>query len=304
MKQLRKKKRTMKLGNTAEAYIFLIPFLIGAIVFLIYPLCTTVKLSFGELSGGGNFDLKWREFSDFFGNYTKALLVDTTFVPALLDEIKNMLIRTPMIMAFSLILAICISRKIKFQGIFRFAFFLPFLLGTGNVLQQMLNVGVDSQVLSLESVTVIPPYILSYLGDNVVEFVNMFFSNVVLVLWNSGVQILLFMSGIQSIPLSLYESASVDGATEWEKFWKITLPMLVPIILLNLVYTITESFTSTTNAMLTYIKQRAFSSNSEFEFASAASLLYMLVVLAFIGVAFMILGRNGMRDAREADGAK
>lgn len=304
MKQLKKKKRKIRLSNTAEAYIFLIPFLIGAIVFLIYPLCTTIKLSFGELSGGSNFDLKWREFSDFFGNYTKALLVDTTFVPVLLDEIKTMLIRTPLIMAFSLILAICISRKIKFQGFFRFAFFLPFLLGTGNVLQQMLNVGVDSQVLSLESVTVIPPYILSYLGDNVVEFVNMFFSNVVLVLWNSGVQILLFMSGIQSIPLSLYESASVDGATEWEKFWKITLPMLVPIILLNLVYTITESFTSTTNAMLTYIKQRAFSSNSEFEFASAASLLYMLVVLAFIGVAFMILGRNGMRDAREADGAK
>ena len=77
--------------------------------------------------------------------------------------------------------------------------------------------------------------VILYLGDNVVEVVNMFFSNVVLVLWNSGVQILLFMSGIQSIPLSLYESASVDGATEWEKFWKITLPMLVPIILLNLV---------------------------------------------------------------------
>lgn len=300
MKEIRKK-RKFKIGKTAEAYVFLIPFLLGATIFLVYPLFTTVKLSFGELSGGSSFDLHWREFSSFFDNYTKALLVDTTFVPVLLDEVKTMVIRTPLIMAFSLILAICISRKIKLRGFFRFSFFLPFLLGTGNVLQQMLNVGVDAQVLSLESVTIIPPYILSYLGDNVVEVVNMFFSNVVLVLWNSGVQILLFMSGIQSIPLSLYESASVDGATEWEKFWKITLPMLVPIILLNLVYTITESFTSTTNAMLTYIKMRAFSSNSDFEFASAASLLYMLVVLAFIGIAFLILGRNGMRDAREAD---
>lgn len=300
MKQM-KKKRKLKLGKTAEAYIFLIPFLIGSVLFLLYPLFTTVKLSFGELSGGSNFDLHWRSFSNFFDNYTKALLVDTTFVPVLLEEVKTMIIRTPLIMAFSLILAICISRKIKLRGFFRFSFFLPFLLGTGNVLQQMLNVGVDTQVLSLESVTIIPPYILSYLGDNVVEVVNMFFSNVVLVLWNSGVQILLFMSGIQSISPSLYESASVDGATEWEKFWKITLPMLVPIILLNLVYTITESFTSTTNAMLIYIKQRAFSSNSDFEFASAASLLYMLVVLLFIGVAFLLLGRSGMRDAREAD---
>ena len=304
MKQEKSKNRKIISGSTAEAYIFLIPFLIGIAAFLIYPLCTTVKLSFGELSGGSNFDLKWLGFSDLFKNYTKALFVDTTFVPVLLSEVKTMLIRTPLIMAFSLILAICISRNIRCRGFFRFAFFLPFLLGTGNVLQQMLNVGVDSQVLSLESVTVIPPYILGYLGDNVVEFVNLFFSNVVLVLWNSGVQILLFMSGIQAIPLSLYESASVDGATEWEKFWKITLPMLVPIILLNLVYTITESFTSTTNAMLIYIKQRAFSSNSDFEFASAASLLYMLVVLVFIGVAFLILGRNGMRDSRETDAAK
>ena len=80
--------------------------------------------------------------------------------------------------------------------------------------------------------------------------------------------------------------------------------MLIPIILLNLVYTITESFTSTTNAMLTYIRQRAFNINGSFEFASAAAILYMLVVLCFIGIAFLILGRSGMRDAREADGAK
>lgn len=304
MKRLNRKNRKMRTSNTVEAYIFLIPFLIGAVAFMIYPLCTTVKLSFGELSGGSKFILKWLEVADFFKHYKKALLVDTTFVPVLLKEIKVMLVRTPLIMVVSLILAICISRKISFRGGFRLAFFLPFLLGTGNVLQQILNVGVDAQVLSMKSVTVIPPYILDYLGDNVVEFVNMFFSNVVLVLWNSGVQILLFMSGIQSIPQSLYESASIDGATEWEKFWKITLPMLVPIILLNLVYTITESFTNTTNAMLAYIQQRAFSINGSFEFASAAALLYMLVVLCFIGIAFLILGRSGMRDAREADGAK
>ena len=159
----------------------------------------------------------------------------------------------------------------------------------------------DSQVLSLESVTVIPPYILNYLGDNVVEMVNLLFNNIVLVLWNSGVQILLFMSGVLSISPSLYESASIDGASEWEKFWKITLPMLTPIILLNLVFTITESFTNTTNRLLTYIKSKAFGSVSEFEFAAATSLLYMVVVLVFIGIAFLILGRRGMADAREVD---
>ena len=267
----RKEKTGLRLGKTAEAYIFLIPFLLGAAVFLIYPLFMTIKLSFGRLSGGSNFDLQWLGFSEFFSNYSDALFVDTVFVPILLEEVKTMLIRTPLILALSLIIAICLSRKIKFRGFFRLAFFLPFLLGTGNVLKQMLDVGVDSQVLSLESATVIPPYILSYLGDNVVEMVNLLFNNIVLVLWNSGVQILLFMSGVLSISPSLYESASIDGASEWEKFWKITLPMLTPIILLNLVYTITESFTNTTNRILAYIKTKAFSSVSEFEFAAATS---------------------------------
>lgn len=302
--KLRKKKNGVQLRKTAEAYIFLVPFLLGAAVFLIYPLFMTVKLSFGQLSGGSNFDLNWLDMPHFTKNYSQALFVDTAFVPILLGEIKTMLIRTPLILAFSLIIAICLSRNIKCRGFFRLVFFLPFLLGTGNVLKQMLDVGVDSQVLSLESVTVIPPFVLNYLGDNVVEMVNLLFNNIVLVLWNSGVQILLFMSGVLSISPSLYESASIDGASEWEKFWKITLPMLTPIILLNLVYTITESFTNTTNRILVFIKNKAFSNVSEFEFAAATSMLYMLVVLVFIGVAFLILGRNGMRDAREVSNEK
>ncbi len=295
-----KKGKSLKLSNTAEAYVFLTPYLIGTLVFLLIPLYVAVKLSFGEQGETAAFDLHWKSFSHFFDNYTKALLVDTTFVPLLLGEVKSMLIKTPLILAFSLILAICVCRNIKGKGVFRVIFFLPFLLGTGNVLQQILNVGVDSQVLSMESVGLIPPYVLSYLGNNVITAVNTFFSVIVLVLWNSGVQILLFMSGIQSIPPSLYESASVDGATEWEKFWKITLPMLVPIILLNMVFTVTESFTSTTNQMLVYIQKRAFSINGQFEFSSAASLLYTAVALLFIGICFIILGRGGMQDIREA----
>ncbi len=299
-----KTKTKFKISKNTEAYIFLTPFLIGIAIFLLYPLYTTIKLSFGELSGGSTFDLHWRELPSFFENYSQVLYVDTSFVPILLGEVKRMLIQTPLILAFSLILAICISRNIKMRGFFRVCFFLPFLLGSGQVMQQLLDVGVDEQVLSLESVSIIPPHILSYLGDNVVDMVNLLFNNVVQVLWNCGVQILLFMSGIHSISPSLYESASVDGATEWEKFWKITLPMLTPIILLNMVYTITESFISTSNGMLKYIKVRAFGSVSQFEFASAASVLYMLVGLLFIGVAFLILGRSGMRDIREDSGKK
>lgn len=297
MKQTAKKKFCF--SKNWEAYVFLLPFLVGIALFFLFPLYTAVKLSFGELTGAGSFDLQWKSLPHFFDEYKQALFVDTSFVPNLIAEVKQTVIKTPLILAFSLILAIAVSRKIRFRGFFRLAFFLPFLLGTGNVLRQMINVGVDAQVLSLEATTIIPPTILNYLGSDVVSAVNTFFSVIVLVLWNCSVQILLFMSGVQSIPAHLYESASVDGATEWEKFWKITLPMLVPVILLNLVYTVTELFTSTTNVMLNYIKNRMFNVTTQFEYASAASILYMLVILTFIGLAFLILGRRGMRDSRE-----
>lgn len=294
-----KGRRKFRIGRTAEAYIFLTPFILGVLVFFLIPLFTSIKLSFGELTGASTFDLQWLSWPEFFDHYSRALFVDTSFVPILLKEVQQMLLRAPLIIAFSMILAIAISRKIRGRGFFRLAFFLPFLLGTGNVLQQMLNVGVDSQVLSMESITIIPPYILSYLGPGVIDAVNTFFSVIVLVLWNCSVQILLFMSGVQAIPPQLYESASVDGASEWEKFWKITLPMLTPVILLNTVYTITESFTHTTNNMMNYIRTRAFSMASEFEFASAATNMYTLVVLLFIGIVFLVLGRRGMQDVRE-----
>ena len=289
-------RRRFKLGKTAEAYIFLIPFMIGAVVFFLVPLFISFKLSFGELTGASTFDLQWRSWPQFFDHYSRALFVDTSFVPILLKEVQQMLLRAPLIIAFSMILAIAISRKIRGRGFFRLAFFLPFLLGTGNVLQQMLNVGVDSQVLSMESVTIIPPYILSYLGSGVIDAVNTFFSVIVLVLWNCSVQILLFMSGVQAIPPQLYESASVDGASEWEKFWKITLPHIAPLALICTIYTVVDISNYSENAVNVDISENLFNTSMMYSLSAAMSWIYFAMVMLILAVVYFLFWLMGRRD--------
>lgn len=147
-----------------------------------------------------------------------------------------------MIIVFSLIIAIMLSRDIKARGFFRSAFFLPVLLGTGYILEQILGQGVSEDAMSAVRGIILTPEIAAYLGEDLSQTVSEFLSRITTVMWQSGVQIILFLAGIQKIPQSLYESARVDSATEWEMLWKITLPMLSPIILLNIVYTAIGAF--------------------------------------------------------------
>ena len=283
---------SMENRNVLEGFICITPFLIGTAIFFLYPILMTIKLSFGHLDSAVGFEISWlpiSDFKEFIGNFIYIFTKDTKFIPYLGEEIKTMLIHTPLIIVFSLILAMLINKNIKGKGFFRVVFFLPFLLGTGQVLQQLMNLEVDTQVLSIANSNLLPTEILSYFSDEVMEIINEFFSIIVLVLWNSGVQILLFLSGLQSISSSLYEAARVDGATEWEQIWKITVPMLSPIMLLNVVYTIVASFGNVNSNLLAYIRQMAFTSK-QYAWSAAMGWVYFMCVLLIVGLVMLILG--------------
>lgn len=169
----------------------------------------------------------------------RAFFTDTSFVPYLLDSIQDMLIKTPLILVFSLLIAILLSKTMHFKGFFRVVALLPFLLGNGQVLRQMMREGIDAKILSLGDGTLLSPEMLAYMGQDFFTTIDGLFSIIVTVLWSCGVQVLLFLAAIQSISPALYESAHIDGANEYEAFWKITLPMVLPVLLLGAVYTIT-----------------------------------------------------------------
>ncbi|HOJ10110.1 MAG TPA: sugar ABC transporter permease [Clostridiales bacterium] len=282
--------------NILEGYIFVLPFILGTLIFFAFPLYMSIKLSFGKLQRIEGFIIRWIGF----GNYLKAFITDTKFIPMFVGVFRHTLIKAPLTIIFALIIAILINKNVKFRGFFRTVFFIPFLLGMGEVMKQLLGQGVDRQVVSISGGRLLPRELLMYLGPKVVEAIDSFFGIIIVVLWGSGVQILLFLSGLQSIPASLYESSKVDGATEWEMFWKITFPMISPILLLNIVYTLIASFTDITNPILEYIQNLAFK-GMEFEYAATIGWIYFVFIIILVMLVFILL-RNYVytTDAKEA----
>ncbi|MBO9609683.1 MAG: sugar ABC transporter permease [Paenibacillaceae bacterium] len=267
-----------------EGYVFVLPFVCGILLFFAFPLYISFKLSFGKLIRMVGFHIEWTGFA----NYTRAFLIDVQFVPKFLDVVYQTMYKAPLIVIFSLLLAIVINKNIKFRGFFRTVFFIPFLLGKGDVMRQLLNLDVDKMLISVSDGSLIPRELLTYLGSGVVSVLDALFGIIILVLWSSGVQILLFLSGLQNIPASLYESSKMDGANEWEMFWKITFPLISPILLLVIIYTFVDSFTDVTNAILLYIKDLAFKS-MDFAYAAALGWIYFaFIIVLVLAVMFVI----------------
>lgn len=299
-KQLKAKKKrqlTLRQKDQLKGLFFVSPYIVGILLFFAYPVGTSFVLSFSEVGSIVGFHI------EFLGldNYIKAFVVDTNFVPTFLEVVGNTLLKFPLTIVFALIIAILLNKKIACRGLFRVIFFIPFLLGAGVVMQQLRIQGVDRAVLSIMDGKIIPYNILNYFGADIVEAVQKVFGIIVQVLWDAGVQILLFLSGLQSISPALYEAAKIDGATEWEIFWKITIPMISPMMLLNLVYTLVSTFVDPDNQMLSYIDTYGFS-DLKFGYAAALGWIYFAFVGLLIAIVFAIM--KGYMHTNEVEEVK
>ncbi len=230
---MRKNLLTIRRRRIRDGYIFVMPWIIGFIFFFGGPIILSIRLSLSKLVKVTGFTMQWLGFE----NYMKAFVYDVTFIPMFLQVVRNMFVNTPLIVVFSLFIAMLINRDLRCRWLFRVVFFFPVLLGTGYVMQQLLGYQVDQQSMEVARGILLPKEMLLYFGPRISGIIQMFLDRFTIILWKSGVQILLFLAGLQGISPSLYEAAKCDSATEWEMFWKITLPMISPVILLNIVYT-------------------------------------------------------------------
>lgn len=286
-KKERKKGLTMAGKRNLEALMFLFPWIIGTCVFFINAIVSSIKLSFSEIVQLSGFVMEWRGTV----NYQYIFMYDINFVPTFISVVTNTLINTPLVLVFSLLIAMLINRPIPGRGFFRTCFFIPVLLGSGYVMAMLLQIDATGSV----GVGIALPQVLQeMLGNTLVTAVQPFLDRITLILWKSGVQIILFLAGLQGISSSLYEAAKCDGATQWEMFWKITLPMISPIILLNFVYTLVMYFTSSDNELVQYILSTVF---NKIEFARGAAMgwVYFAFVFVLCGVVFGVL-KLGSRE--------
>lgn len=275
---------TLNMRNSLKGLVFVSPFIVGLIAFFIYPIIFSLRISIAE-----DIKILGMKLSGFtLEHYIKAFVVDVDFLPTFGEAVKETLTTFPLIIVLSLIIAILLNRDIKCRGLFRVIFFIPFLLGSGEVMQQLLNQGVDRAVLNVMDGRLIPYNVLSYFGTTIMDVVQVVLGKLVTVLWGSGVQILLFLSALQSISPSLYEAAKIDGATEWEIFWKVTVPMISPMMLLNIVYTLVDSFTNISNPLLGYIKTYGFA-NAEFSYGAALGWIYFAFVGLLVAIVFGVM---------------
>lgn len=280
-------KITRQTKDNLIGLFYLTPFLIGVCIFFLFPIISSLLLSLGDLD---HSKAGFAILVEGWSNYKKAFFEDVNFVPRLLEVIKTTLINSPLVVIFSLILAVMLSKIDRCKGFFRVVLLLPFVLGTGEVMSQLLTQGVDEQIISLSNSSIIPREWLLYLGTDIVEMLDMLFSSIIRLLWQSSVQIILFLSAILGISPALYESAKIDGANAYEIFWKITLPMVSPILLLNLVYTVIASFTDSSNRVLEYISEQTIKYGMH-GFASAMGWIYFAFILLLIGFIILIVGR-------------
>lgn len=297
---MKKKHFSIETKHNAKGYIFVTPFIIGFILFFVYPMISSLILSFSTISNYETFDMKWVGTQ----NYVTALLIDIEYIPKLLQSISTTLINLVIVVVFSLFMAMILNRKILAKGFFRAAFFLPLIIGAGFVLDTILGRNMDANyqimagaralntggLMSLQGI-VISENLQMLLGVNFALIIQNALNVLSNALWISGVQTIIFLGALQSIPTTYYEAGFVDGATEWDKFWLITLPMVTPTILLNAVYTLIDSFTNIDNTVIRYTLDSAFN-NFRYGFGSAMSWIYFIVVSIVIGVVFLIFRKS------------
>lgn len=281
----KRRKMSLKRRRTLEGLMFVAPWIIGALLFFVYPLFVSLRLSVSDMVTLKGFVMEWTGFKHF----QDLFFWNTTFIPKLMTAIRDTLINTPITLVFSLFIAILINQKMKGRGFFRTVFFIPVLLGSGYVMNQLLGIGVGN-VVTNQVEGFLTDSLMPMLGPTFTNAIQDFLNRITVVLWKSGVQIILFLSGLQGIPGSLYEAAKCDGATAWENFWKITLPIISPIILLNFIYTMVDGFTDSNNEVLNMIIGNF--NSAKFNEGAAMGWIYFLFTFTLCGIAMLILRRR------------
>lgn len=289
--------------NQYSGIVFCLPLIVGLVLIFFPIFISGIYYSFNEISIENKLNL------NFVGlyNYYYALRVSPDFLNFLIDDIKSLIISIPVIMIFSLFIAVLFNLNIKGRGIFRTIFFLPVIVGTGmlseldasNVLMTALNTLSDENTSELVASLGDTTKLLQVfnLDPDIISFLSSLTSDVLNIVNRSGVQILIFLAGIQSISPSIYEAAYVEGASSWEVFWKITLPMLSPMMIVNVIYTFVESITRSNTKMLGYLNKVSFGSGMYGE-AAAMAWIHFLSILILLSVVSFIFVKIGSRNKK------
>jgi ABC-type sugar transport system permease subunit len=291
-KEKKQKKPKVKLGKLEKrearyGYLFVAPWIVGVLAFLLVPLVQSFYYMWYNIRItplGTNFTYVGT------GNFTQIWLENPEFPQQLVTYIWQTIVEVPVITVFALIIAMMLNSKIHLKGFFRLIFFLPVIIVSGPVMNMLVSEGASS-IPALNTQSVVTA-LDSFLPSSMASSIGELFSNMIMILWYSGVQILIFLSALQKVDPAMYEAAKIDGGSTWECFWKITLPTIKPMILLNAVYTVIFLSGNEQNDLITMIEDAMFSGTKEkgYGYASAMAWMYSVVITLIVLLFALLLG--------------
>ncbi|MBR5570911.1 MAG: sugar ABC transporter permease [Oscillospiraceae bacterium] len=278
-----KKQTTLRTRDALSGLAFLSPWLIGLLVFTLIPIGYSLVMSISRVK----FTVNGMELTILGAQWFEEIFTkDANFLPALLDTVEFIAFSTPMILVASVILALLLNKVTKGRGFFRALFFFPVVVISGPVMSKL--IGNDATML-IQANDYGVYQIIGNLPGVIATPLQYIFDNVVLILWYSGVQILIILAGLQKINKPIYEAASIDGASGWQIFWKITFPHLKPMILLSGIYTVVDLAGMPSNALAKLVKNNLTRLDAPYSYSAAISWLYSLVELVLLGITFLLL---------------
>ena len=290
--KMRKKHVSLDKRKARSGYFFVAPFIVGIILIYLPILLDSIWFSFYDTV----FETVNGEMVEYYKtaglSYYKKALADSNFISALLSGLQQLVFEVPAVVIFSLFIAVVLNQKMLGRAAFRAIFFVPVIISTG-FMESLLsdstatdqmeggvntgsNQGMGSEIISILDVEKL--FGQMKVGTELVGYVVAIVNNVYQYINYSGVQMLIFLAGLQSISPSIYEASQIEGATGWETFWKITFPMISPMILVNAIYSAINAFTRTTNPAMRFISGIIV----EDSLKAATSWIYFSVVMIII----------------------
>ncbi len=295
----RRRNRSLEVKQRRMGYVFVAPLIVGMLAFVAFPVIQSLFFSFSKLNVvATGYKL------DFLGieNYRYIFAVDPDFRTMVIRSLRDMLINVPVVILFSFFVASLLNQKFHGRSLVRAILFLPVIIASGVVesvdkadaFSSMISSGSQAAgtaavgeqlseklILYLQQLN-ISPQITNFIIDTV--------SRVYDIAIMSAVPIIIFLAGLQSVSPSLFEASYIEGATKWEVFWKISLPMVSPLILVAVIYCIIDSFTNVSNPVISRIHSSAYDSLN-FGLSSAMAWSYMLIILVVLAIVYKLVSR-------------
>ena len=298
-KKKRRKVHSLEKKTARGGYLFTLPFILGFVIIylpvvfesFLYSVTTIERINAGE-----SYQLVWAGLA----NYREALFSDPNYSQILTAGLRQLVLDVPAILIFSLFIAVLLNQKMVGRAAFRAIFFVPGILSTGLISQidysntSLMTYMSDSEGIgtnaaqSTSVAEIVSAMDIEYLfsnmkiGGGMAKYVSSILNNIYNIVNRSGVQMLIFLAGLQSISPAIYESCNVEGASAWETFWKITFPMISPMILVNFIYTIIDAFTSSTNTVMSYINQVYGEAGKDTLSVAMAWIYFAIVIVAVV----------------------